>query len=99
MLRTRVEVGLEAQNRDLLAAMDKRAAAQLRLSQAVEGFSAFAISYYAVSLIKLAVDGLPAFGLPDAPKWASVIAVPAIAVAIWLSIKRLRRSLAGSTDP
>jgi uncharacterized membrane-anchored protein len=99
MLRTRVEVGLEAQNRDLLAAMDKRAAAQLRLSQAVEGFSAFAISYYAVSLIKLAVDGLPALGFPDAPKWASIIAVPAIAVAIWLSIRRLRRSLAGSTDP
>jgi uncharacterized membrane-anchored protein len=65
----------------------------------VEGFSAFAISYYAVSLIKLAVDGLPALGFPDAPKWASIIAVPAIAVAIWLSIRRLRRSLAGSTDP
>ncbi|WP_144299582.1 DUF3422 family protein [Elioraea rosea] len=99
MLRTRVEVGLAAQNRDLLAAMDKRAAAQLRLSQAVEGLSAFAISYYAVSLVKLAVDGLPAFGLPDAPKWASVIAVPAIAVAIWISIRRLRRSLAGGNDP
>ena len=50
-------------------------------------------------LVKLAVDGLPAFGLPDAPKWASVIAVPAIAVAIWISIRRLRRSLAGGNDP
>ncbi len=99
MLRTRVEVGLAAQNRDLLTAMDKRAAAQLRLSQAVEGLSAFAISYYAVSLVKLAVDGLPALGLPDAPKWASIIAVPAIAVAIWISIRRLRRSLAGGNDP
>jgi uncharacterized membrane-anchored protein len=99
MLRTRVEVGLEGQNRDLLAAMDKRAAAQLRLSQAVEGFSAFAISYYLVSLIKLAVDGLPALGVPDAPKWASIIAVPAIAVALWFSIRRLRRSLAGGLDP
>ncbi|WP_291297313.1 DUF3422 family protein [Elioraea sp.] len=96
MLRTRVEVGLEGQNRDLLAAMDKRAAAQLRLSQAVEGLSTFAIAYYAVSLMKIAVDGLPALGLPDAPKWASVIAVPAIAAAIWFGVRKLRRSLAGS---
>lgn len=98
MLRTRVEVGLEGQNRDLLAAMDRRAAAQLRLSQAVEGFSTFAIAYYAVSLIKIAVDGLPLLGVPDAPKWASLIAVPAVAVAIWLSIRRLRRSLSAGAE-
>jgi uncharacterized membrane-anchored protein len=95
MLRTRVEVGLEAQNSALLAAMDRRAATQLRLSQAVEGFSTFAIAYYLVSLIKIAVDGLPALGLPDGPRWVSLIAVPAVAVAIWLTVRRLRRSLSG----
>jgi len=98
MLRTRVEVGLEAQNSKLLAAMDRRAAMQLRLSQAVEGFSTFAIAYYLVSLIKIAVDGLPALGLPDAPKWTSLIAVPAVAMAIWLSVRRLRRSLTPGAD-
>lgn len=95
MLRTRVEVGLEAQNSALLAAMDKRAATQLRLSQAVEGFSTFAIAYYLVSLVKIAVDGLPALGLPEGPRWVSLIAVPAVAAAIWITLRRLRRSLSG----
>jgi uncharacterized membrane-anchored protein len=95
MLRTRVEVGLEAQNSALLAAMDRRAATQLRLSQAVEGFSTFAIAYYLVSLIKIAVEGLPALGFAEGPRWVSLIAVPAVAVAIWLTVRRLRRSLSG----
>jgi uncharacterized membrane-anchored protein len=95
MLRTRVDVRLEQQNAALLAAMDKRAAVQLRLSQAVEGFSVFAISYYAVSLLKIAADGLTAFGLADAPEWFGLLAVPGVAVAVWYSVYRLRRSLHG----
>jgi uncharacterized membrane-anchored protein len=51
LIRTRVETALTAQNRDLLASMDRRASIQLRLQETVEGLSVVAISYYAVGLL------------------------------------------------
>ncbi|MDW8443362.1 MAG: DUF3422 family protein [Acetobacteraceae bacterium] len=98
MLRTRVEVRLAAQNRDLLRAMDRRARLQLRLSQAVEGLSIFAITYYAVSLLKLAVEGLPGMRLlPEHMDEVLVaLAVPLIGGAVWLNVRRLRTKLRGA---
>lgn len=95
LLRTRVDVRLEQQNAALLSTMSRRAAMQLRLSMAVEGFSTFAIAYYATSLLKLAADGLPGVGLQP-PEWLGLVAVPVLAAAIWYSIRRLRRSLRAS---
>jgi uncharacterized membrane-anchored protein len=92
LLRTRVDVRLEQQNASLLATMGRRAAMQLRLSMAVEGFSTFAIAYYAVSLLKYAAEGLPGIGF-RAPEWLGLVAVPVLAGAIWYSVRRLRRSL------
>jgi uncharacterized membrane-anchored protein len=51
LLRTRIDVEIEQQNRDLLAAMSERARMQLRLQQTVEGLSVAAISYYVASLL------------------------------------------------
>lgn len=51
LLRTRIDVALEEQNRALLDSMNKRSATQLRLQETVEGFSVVAISYYAVGLL------------------------------------------------
>lgn len=95
MLRTRVDVRLEQQNAALLSGMDRRAAVQLRLSQAVEGFSVFAIAYYLVSLLKIGADGLTAFGFVDAPRWFGLAAVPAVAGAVWFAVRRLRHTLRG----
>jgi len=92
LLRTRVDVRLEQQNAALLATMSRRAAMQLRLSMAVEGFSTFAIAYYATSLVKLAAEGLPGVGF-RAPEWLGLVAVPVLAGAIWFSVRQLRRSL------
>ena len=50
LLRTRVDVANQAQNVEVLHAMNRRAAMQLRLQETVEGLSVVAISYYAVSL-------------------------------------------------
>jgi uncharacterized membrane-anchored protein len=44
LLRTRVDLAVEEQNRDLLASMDRRAKLQLRLQQMVEGLSTAAIT-------------------------------------------------------
>ncbi|WP_439577475.1 DUF3422 family protein [Elioraea sp.] len=93
MLRTRVEVRLAAQNRDLLEAMDRRARLQLRLSQAVEGLSVFAIAYYAVSLLKYVGEGAPLLGLPDAGQLAGLLGPPLVIGAAWYGVRRIRRGL------
>jgi len=93
MLRTRVDVKLEEQNGDLLRAMESRSRAQLRIQQAVEGLSVFAISYYLLALLKIVVDGL----FPEGPehRLIGVIAVPVILASVWLSVKRLRKAFHG----
>jgi uncharacterized membrane-anchored protein len=93
MLRTRVEVRLAAQNRDLLEAMDRRARLQLRLSQAVEGLSVFAIGYYAVSLLKYMAEGVPLLGLPEAGKLAGLLGPPLVIGAAWYGVRRIRKGL------
>ena len=57
LLRTRIEVDLEQQNRELLASMNRRARLQLRSQQWVEGLSVAAVSYYVVSLIYYLAQG------------------------------------------
>ncbi|GIX10176.1 DUF3422 family protein [Elioraea sp.] len=93
MLRTRVEVRLAAQNRDLLEAMDRRARLQLRLSQAVEGLSVFAIAYYAVSLLKYLADGVPLLGLPEMGRAAGLLGPPLVLAAAWYGVRRIRKGL------
>ena len=53
MLRTRVSISQEQQNSAILASLNRRAEVQLRLQQAVEGFSTVAITYYLVGLIRI----------------------------------------------
>ena len=58
LLRTRVDVANQQQNVEVLKAMDRRAAMQLRLQETVEGLSVVAISYYAVNLAGTALGPL-----------------------------------------
>ena len=63
LLRTRVDVEIERQNRDLLSAMNDRARMQLRLQETVEGLSVAAISYYVVGLAAYVFKGAKDAGL------------------------------------
>jgi uncharacterized membrane-anchored protein len=93
MLRTRVDVNLEAQNSSLLRAMESRSRTQLRIQEAVEGLSVFAISYYLIGLIKVLAEGiLPEDGGHHGQVIAA-IAVPIVLMAVWLAMRRLRRAL------
>ncbi len=93
LLRTRVEIGVEAQSRDLLQSMDRRARQQLRLQQTVEGLSAAAISYYVVGLVAHAINGIASFGVPIDPEFGTAIAIPFVIAGVWIGLRRIRRRI------
>ena len=91
LLRTRVDIELEQQNRDLLKSMNARTRLQLRLQTTVEGLSVAAISYYVVGLFGYVVKGAKDAGLPLDPSLATAVFVPAAVLTIWWVIRRIRR--------
>ncbi|MGE5768642.1 MAG: DUF3422 family protein, partial [Bacteroidota bacterium] len=93
LLRARVDIQLEAQNRDLLESMNRRVRLQLRLQQTVEGLSVAAITYYLASLVGYLAKGAKAFGVALDPEVATAAAIPLLALAVWYGLRRLHRLL------
>jgi uncharacterized membrane-anchored protein len=91
LLRARVDVALEQQNRTLLEAINRRALTQLRLQQTVEGLSVAAITYYVASLAHLLFEGAHASGLHVDPNAATAATVPFALVAVAWLVRRIRR--------
>ncbi|MET1413884.1 DUF3422 domain-containing protein [Roseibium sp. HPY-6] len=92
LLRTRVDVELEQQNRSLLQSMDRRARLQLRLQQTVEGLSVAAVSYYVVGLISYLAKAAKDAGLPVAnANITTGLSVPVVVLLIWWTVRRIRR--------
>ncbi len=91
LLRTRVDVEMERQNRDLLKSMNDRTRLQLRLQATVEGLSVAAISYYVVGLFGYLVKGLHDEGVPVDISLATALFVPVAVLAIWFVVRRIRR--------
>lgn len=93
LIRTRVDLKLEEQNRGLLASMDRRSHLQLRLQETVEGLSIAAISYYGVSLLNyvyVAVDdALPWLH----SSWTTAASVPFVVLGVWLITRRIKRMI------
>ncbi|KAA6183672.1 DUF3422 domain-containing protein [Thiohalocapsa marina] len=95
LLRARVELQLQEQNRSLLDSMDRRARLQLRLQETVEGLSVVAISYYGLGLVGYLLKGLGAGGLPIDADLAIALALPLVVGAVWLGLQRAKRKLLG----
>ncbi len=93
LLRTRVDIQLEAQNSALLRSMDRRARLQLRLQQTVEGLSVAAISYYLVGLLSYALKAAKVAGLPLDPALWTGLSVPVVVGVLTVGLWRLRRSM------
>jgi uncharacterized membrane-anchored protein len=89
LLRTRIDIALAKQNRDLLTSMDRRTHLQLRLQQTVEGLSVVAISYYLVALVGYVTGAIP--GLRH--DLAMAAAVPLVLGGVTVALLRLRRRL------
>jgi uncharacterized membrane-anchored protein len=91
LLRTQTEIQIQEQNRNLLASMDRRAQAQLRLQQTVEGLSVIAGTYYGVGLVGYLVKLLPDSHLPADISILQAASVPVIAFLIWWVFYRMHR--------
>jgi uncharacterized membrane-anchored protein len=91
LLRTRVEVAIQDQNRELLTSMNRRSEVQLRLQQAVEGLSVVAITYYLMGLLGYVYEGLAWTGLPLNKKIGFAIAVPVVMLVVWRVIHGVKR--------
>ena len=90
LLRTRVDVAIERQNRDLLHSMNERTRLQLRLQQTVEGLSVAAISYYVVSLLGYVFKGVKEFGYGPDPAYSVALAAPVVVLGVALIVRRVR---------
>ena len=91
LLSTRVGINHERQNQALLESMNRRATAQLRLQETVEGLSIAAITYYIVGLVGYGLKALKAGGAALNPDLWTGISIPVVALAAALGLRQLRR--------
>jgi uncharacterized membrane-anchored protein len=92
LLRTRVDVANQLQNVEVLKAMDRRAALQLRLQETVEGLSVVAISYYAVSLAEHLFHPLAERAHISSSTLLAILTLPVVLV-VWFLVRRIRARL------
>jgi uncharacterized membrane-anchored protein len=95
LLRTRVGIVQEMQNRQILQSMNARAAQQLRLQQAVEGLSVAAISYYVIGLFSYSGKAAKLLGMIGNPEVVVGILVPFVAAGVWLGLRQMHRRMHG----
>jgi len=89
MMRTRVELAIQNQNRELLGSMDRRSKVQLMMQHTVEGLSVAAISYYLVGLVKYLTDALASSGVEFDKSLVTGISVPVILGGVWYVTRRI----------
>ncbi len=91
LLRTRVEIKQQQSSEALLMTMNERQDVQLKLQSTVEGLSVAAITYYIVGLISYLAKGAQSLGWPLSPETTAAALIPAVALVIWWSLRRLHR--------
>jgi uncharacterized membrane-anchored protein len=96
LLSTRVDVSRERQNQQVLVSMNRRAEAQLRLQQTVEGLSVAAITYYIVGLVSYAANGLLSAGVPVNVEAVTALSIPVVAIAVALGVRHVRKLVTGT---
>jgi uncharacterized membrane-anchored protein len=71
--------------------MNRRAKAQLKLQQTVEGLSIAAITYYVVGLIGYIAKGIKAFGWNVNYELAMALSIPVVAGLAAFGIRHVRQ--------
>lgn len=99
LLNTRIDTRIKAQNRDLLASMERSTSLQLRLQHLVEGLSVVAAGYYAVGLIGYLLGGVFAWRAGFGIELILGLLVLPVLLLIWLFVRYQRvRMIAGTPD-
>lgn len=93
LLDSMVDMDQKKQNQAILESLAERANLQLRLQQSVEGFSIFAITYYAVGLLGYLFKSGKTLGLAVDPDLLTGITAPAVLVVVWLSVRSVKNRL------
>lgn len=93
LLRTRVEIEQQQSSQELLTAMNRRQDMQLKLQSTVEGLSVAAITYYIVGLLSYLAKAAQSLGWPLSPESSAAIAIPLVALAVWMSLRGLHRQV------
>ena len=93
LLRTRVELSIEAQNQALLTSMNHRSGMQLRLQQTVEGLSVAAIAYYLMGLLEYIYDAIEHQGIHIDKTTALGLSVPFAVLITWAAMRKMMRSV------
>jgi uncharacterized membrane-anchored protein len=93
LLRTRVYVDLEEQNREVMKSMNDRTRLQLRMQQTVEGLSVAAVSYYVLGLLGYVFKGLKDGGLVpiDSSVLTALAVLPVVGAVAW-AVRRIRKA-------
>ncbi len=98
LLRTRVNIAMQEQNKRLLASMDRRSRLQFRLQETVEGLSVAAISYYTVGLVSYLLSGLPLEQWQMDKKVVLACSVPVVVFTVWSVTQRIKHRLLKNPD-
>ena len=93
LLRTRVEIEQQQSSQALLATMNQRQGLQLKLQSTVEGLSVAAITYYISGLVYYVARGAKTLGWPLTAETTTAIAVPFVALVVWLLLRRLHNKV------
>jgi uncharacterized membrane-anchored protein len=95
LLRTRVDISMEAQSRDLLDSMNRRAELQLRLQETVEGLSVVVLSYCGVGLVGYLLKAIKAAGVSLNVDLLTGLSVPVVIGLVFFGVHRLRERVEG----
>jgi len=93
LLRTRVGLLQEQQNRQILQSLNTRASKQLLLQQSVEGLSVVAISYYTAGLFSYLGKAFKSIGLPINPDSFAGLSLPIIFFFVWIGMRQLHKKI------
>lgn len=93
LIRTRVDLRVQRQNRLLLHSMDRRAALQLRLQQTLEWLTVVAMSYYGIGIVLYIAKALAKLGVPIEPSLVAGGAAPIVIGASWWLVHTVRAML------
>ncbi|MFN4136793.1 MAG: DUF3422 domain-containing protein [Novosphingobium sp.] len=98
LLRARIDTRIENQNAELLRSMEQSISMQARLQQLVEGLSAVALSYYALSLLKYALYAVPHDVLGMSHDLLVGLLVVPMVLGVWWTMHLLKERLLKSAE-